>query len=100
MSIEKYIWKFPEKISITDVPLYNEHVLKLSKSQSIVFDLSNVTDIHVSFIGFLISLNNSTESNTKIQIIPSDHIKKLFKYLNITSYFNLDKDISPNIKIA
>lgn len=81
-------WIFPKHIAFEHVADYMKKFYSSKNDKQIVFDLSNSTRVHSSFIGFLIYAKSVIEENGgSLQIILSTPVKKLFLMLQVFNHF-------------
>ncbi|MCP4137947.1 MAG: hypothetical protein GY754_43695 [bacterium] len=82
-------WTFPEQVSITDVPLYDKMLKEQEKNNQIVFDLRNTSQIHASFIGFLLEAKAEiNQRGNEFILLLSATLEGVFYMLNLFDYFS------------
>lgn len=81
---------FPKTINIEDIPsLYTQ--LDEQQGKKITLNLENLSDFHVSFIGFLLeTCKKRKKSCFDIKIIPSAKLASFLKNFDIYHFFNID----------
>lgn len=86
---ENNLWIFPTRIKLEDVPAYM-HLFgeEKQREEQVVFDLTKTTDVHSSFIGFLLHAKASmVSSGGTLRIIPSLPLQRILYLLRITDHF-------------
>ena len=79
---------FPQKIKFEEVSIYLQKFEKMDHNSTIIFDMSKTSNIHSSFIGFLIHAKSCVNRNNNIIILVLSHtVKKIFLMLDILDYF-------------
>jgi anti-anti-sigma regulatory factor len=86
-------WTFPEDIKFEDVSSFSEIFEKDMSDKNIIFDLTQTTGMHSSFVGFLIHVKHHLKLNdNKLLLRISFTVERLLILLNIMEYFTPDTE--------
>ena len=84
-------WKFSNSVKPEQVSECLEQLSLIGPGTTLKLDLSETTDIHSNFIGFLIhARNHMQKTGGKLTLIISFTIEKILIMLNIWDYFSPD----------
>jgi anti-anti-sigma regulatory factor len=80
---------FPDVIEFESATHFSKELQNMNLEDEIVFDLTETTRIHSSFIGFLMHTKYMLEGNGKRLVLrTSPQIDRLFSMLNLTEFFS------------
>jgi anti-anti-sigma regulatory factor len=93
MEENEKIWHFPDNIELEFATALSQKVkdMKFNRNE-IIFDLSNITRAHSSFIGFLIHMKFSLEnSGKKFILLTSPYLDTILEMLCLNEVFMSNK---------
>ena len=80
---------FPDVIEFESATNFSKELQNMDLEDEVVFDLTETTRIHSSFIGFLMHTKYMLEgSGKKLVLRTSPQIDRLFSMLNLTDFFS------------
>jgi anti-anti-sigma regulatory factor len=83
---------FPEIIDFSHISYLSDMMNKLTKVNSIVFDLSKTKSANAAFVGFMICLKNEKEKdNGTILLRVSPKMQNILNTLQLGGYFESEK---------
>lgn len=89
MSVNTGHWNFPDTIEFEMAPRLARSMQEFDKSDVVIFDLSNTTTFHASFIGLLIHMKNTFENQgRKLLLRTSPDVDRVFGMLHLHGFFS------------
>ncbi len=94
-------WTFPEKISFTDAYTYYSKIESDRHIPEVLLDCTRISEIHASFLGFLITLREKVQKSNGILLLNcSEYMDKILHEKDLCDYLNSNKNSSSFKKSA